>query len=137
MNRRLFAICAPSVVVGATVAFVGYETDNIFFKGKNDFLIRGLSEEIKIDEKTAADKAEPTPINGMYDYIVCGSGPGAAAWLRTTLKAKPNARILLLERGPYCKTDILTESNPVRCFLDSKRIIAEYNHGVMQVAITC
>ena len=68
-----------------------------------------------------------------YDYIVCGSGPGAAAWLRTTLKSRPDARILLLERGPYCKTDILTESNPIRCLIDSMRTVADYNHGVMQV----
>eukprot|EP01051_Picozoa_sp_SAG22_P034148 SAG22_NODE_15337_length_351_cov_0.809524_1_plen_53_part_10 len=44
-----------------------------------------------------------------YDFIVCGSGPAAAAWLRSTLHHVPGARVLLLEKGPYCKTDVLTE----------------------------
>ena len=130
------AVFASSVVTGATVAFIAYGEDTIFNKQKRDFSTRALREEIKLsDEKTVADKAETTSLGGIYDYIVCGSGPGAAAWLRTMLKAKPNARVLLLERGPYCKTDILTESNPIRCFVDSTRIIADYNHGVMQVIV--
>lgn len=67
-----------------------------------------------------------------YDYILCGSGPGAAAWLRSTLQAAPQSRVLLLERGPYCKTDVLTERNPFRLLRDSDRIVTSYNHGVMQ-----
>ena len=67
-----------------------------------------------------------------YDYIVCGSGPGAAAWLRSTLRHSPQSRILLLERGPYCKTDVLTEPNPFRLLRDSKRIVSSYRHNVMQ-----
>ncbi len=67
-----------------------------------------------------------------YDYIVCGSGPGAAAWLRSTLRHSPQSRILLLERGPYCKTDVLTEPNPFRLLRDSKRIVSAYSHNVMQ-----
>lgn len=71
-------------------------------------------------------------LESKYDYIVCGSGPSASAWVHTTLKRKPGTRILVLERGPYCKTDILTERNPIRLLLDSKRVIAEYEHGVCQ-----
>jgi choline dehydrogenase len=67
-----------------------------------------------------------------FDYILCGSGPGAAAWLRSTLRHAPQSRVLLLERGPYCKTDVLTEPNPFRLLRDSKRVVAGYNHSVMQ-----
>ena len=68
----------------------------------------------------------------MYDFILCGSGPGAAAWLRSTLRHAPTARILLLERGPYCTTDVLTERNPLRLLRDTDRVVASYSHGVMQ-----
>eukprot|EP01043_Picozoa_sp_COSAG02_P001698 COSAG02_NODE_36_length_48934_cov_144.851029_23_plen_544_part_00 len=67
-----------------------------------------------------------------YDVIVCGSGPGAAAWLRSALRHAPRSRILLLERGPYCKTDVLTETNPLTLLRDSRRVVARYEHGVMQ-----
>ena len=117
MKRVVGASC---MLVGASLAYDCYK-DLIFKDGKSDLSSLHLRKEK--DNHTSS----------MYDYIVCGSGPGAAAWLRTTLKAKPDARILLLERGPYCKTDILTESNPIRCFIDSIRIVADYNHGVMQV----
>ena len=69
----------------------------------------------------------------MYDFILCGSGPAAAAWLRSTLRHAPGARILLMERGPYSKTDVLTERNPFRALRASKQLLASYNHGVMQV----
>ena len=68
----------------------------------------------------------------MYDFVVVGSGPSAAAWVRSALKFAPGARILMLERGPYCKTDLLTERNPLKVFRDSQRIVKEYAHGVMQ-----
>ena len=61
-----------------------------------------------------------------YDFIVVGSGPGAAGWLDATLSATPHARILLLERGPDCQTDILTERNPLTLLRDSARVVAEY-----------
>lgn len=77
---------------------------------------------------THADLEPPA----AFDYILCGSGPAAAGWLRTTLKHDPHARILLLERGPYCKTDVLTERNPLRLLLHSRLVLATYNHGVMQ-----
>ena len=70
-----------------------------------------------------------------YDFIVCGAGPSAAAWLRSTLRQSPGARILLLERGPYCKTDILTEKNPFKLLKDTPRILAKYQHDVVQGAV--
>jgi choline dehydrogenase len=70
-----------------------------------------------------------------YDFIVCGAGPGAAAWVRSTLRTSPGARILLLERGPYCKTDILTETNPLKVLIDSRRVVKEYQHSVVQGAV--
>eukprot|EP00854_Cymbomonas_tetramitiformis_P008545 gene8545-10142_t len=81
-------------------------------------------------EVPATTSGSATP--SRYDYILCGSGPGAAAWLRSTLHEAPTARILMLERGPYCKTDVLTEGNLVRLYLDSNRMIANYSHGVKQ-----
>jgi hypothetical protein len=72
--------------------------------------------------------------NSRYDYILVGSGPGAAGWLHTTLCTSPHARILLLERGPDCQTDILTERNPFTLLRDSARVVASYAHGVMQGA---
>ena len=131
-NTRRLAF-ASAAVAGAAIA-----ADTIFNNNtKDDFSMPHLRKEIKIpDKNTSVDGTETSSFGDIYDYIVCGSGPGAAAWLRTTLKAKPDARILFLERGPYCKTDILTESNPIRCFIDSFRIIADYNHGVMQVTST-
>ena len=71
----------------------------------------------------------------LYDYIVCGGGPSASAFLRTALKKRPGAKVLLIERGPYCKTDILTDSNPFKVLLDSRRIIREYEHGVMSGSV--
>ena len=68
-----------------------------------------------------------------YDYVVVGSGPGASAWLHYTLTNSPSPpKILLLERGPFSKVDVLTEPNPFKVLSASKRIIANYNHGVMQ-----
>ena len=71
-------------------------------------------------------------ISCIYDFILCGSGPGAAAWLRSTLRHAPTARILLLERGPYCTADVLTEWNPLRLLRDTDRVVASYSHSVMQ-----
>jgi choline dehydrogenase-like flavoprotein len=41
----------------------------------------------------------------------------------------------LLERGPYCKTDILTEKNPFKVLSDSRRVVKEYQHEVVQGAV--
>ena len=41
-------------------------------------------------------------------------------------------KILMLERGPFSKIDVLTESNPFKVLSASKKIVANYNHGVMQ-----
>jgi choline dehydrogenase-like flavoprotein len=68
----------------------------------------------------------------LYDFIVVGSGPSAAAWVRSALRAAPESKILLVERGPYCKTDLLTERNPLTVLRDSRRVVAKYEHGVMQ-----
>ena len=51
----------------------------------------------------------------LYDFIVVGTGPAAASWVRTALTKQPKAQILMVERGPYCKTDLLTEKNPFKC----------------------
>ena len=67
-----------------------------------------------------------------YDFIVVGSGPGAAAWVRGCLRRAPRSRILLLERGPFCKTDVLTERNPLTLLRDSRRVVAGYAHEVKQ-----
>ena len=68
----------------------------------------------------------------VYDFIVVGSGPGAAAWLRSALRHAPDARFLLLERGPYCKTDVLTERNPFKALSASRRLMVNYEHSVIQ-----
>ena len=68
----------------------------------------------------------------LYDFIVVGSGPSAAAWVRSVLRAAPESKVLLVERGPYCKTDLLTERNPLTVLRDSRRVVAKYEHGVMQ-----
>ena len=38
----------------------------------------------------------------------------------------------MIERGSYCKTDILTEKNPFKVLRDSRHMIREHNHEVMQ-----
>ena len=40
----------------------------------------------------------------LYDFIVVGSGPGAAAFCRSVLRRVPGARVLMLEAGPFNKT---------------------------------
>ena len=52
--------------------------------------------------------------------------------MHATLSKRPTARVLLLERGPYCKTDVLTERNPLTLLRDATRVVARYEHGVMQ-----
>ena len=74
----------------------------------------------------------PPPHHYDYDYIVVGSGPGASSWVRTTMTHSPSSKVLMLERGPYCKTDVLTETNPFTVLSASQRIVANYAHGVMQ-----
>eukprot|EP01048_Picozoa_sp_COSAG05_P004771 COSAG05_NODE_269_length_12494_cov_9.329326_3_plen_551_part_00 len=72
------------------------------------------------------------PPRKVYDFVVVGSGPSAASWVRSALREAPTSKILLLERGPYCKTDLLTERNPLKLLRDSKRVVKDYQHGVVQ-----
>ena len=67
-----------------------------------------------------------------YDFIVVGSGPAAASWVRTALKRAPNSRILMMERGVYSKVDILTEANPLKLMKATKDMLKMHNHEVMQ-----
>jgi len=69
-----------------------------------------------------------------YDFIVCGSGPGGAACVRGLLRGAPTARIAMLERGPWSKTDLLSEHNPVKAWLGSRAVVADYAHDVVQGA---
>ena len=115
---------AAAVSFGCEVASKNSPTD--FSPDHPKHLIPQASTKTQRRKKTDRDMPD------LHDYIVCGSGPGASAWVRTTLKAKPDARILVLERGPYCKTDILTERQPFRLAIDTNRMVAHYEHGVMQ-----
>ena len=72
----------------------------------------------------------------LYDLILVGSGPGAAAYCRSMLRRNPGIRVLMLEAGPYNKTDILTDPNPFKVWAASgggeRGMVKEYEHNVMQ-----
>jgi len=69
----------------------------------------------------------------VWDYVLVGTGPGAAAWLKTTMqRTGGQTSVLIIERGPYCKTDILTEMNPIEALRASRTMVKEYEHEVMQ-----
>lgn len=69
----------------------------------------------------------------VWDFVLVGTGPGSAGWLRQIMKkTNGGAKILILEKGPYCKTDILTEMNPFEALRASKVMVEEYEHEVMQ-----
>jgi hypothetical protein len=73
-----------------------------------------------------------TKMKKVFDYVLIGTGPGSSSWLRSILKRNKNARIAILEKGPYDKTDVLTESNPFAALKASRTMVKEYEHEVMQ-----
>lgn len=49
---------------------------------------------------------------GSYDYVIVGSSFCAYAFTNQTLKANPNANILILERGEYKSPDYFKQHSP-------------------------
>ena len=63
------------------------------------------------------------PLEKTWDAIVVGSGPAACSWVQTWLRERPLSTVLVVERGPACLTDILTERRPWILWRDTSKIL--------------
>ena len=101
---------------------------------KNRFRVSGdwtysISREAKFTDIELLSKVG---MKKVFDYVLVGTGPGSSSWLRSILKRNKNARIAILEKGPFDKTDVLTERNPIKALRASRTMVKEYEHEVMQ-----